>query len=72
MTFKRLLYLVSQGPRVIRLFQELWKVLIGTSDEQLLEYIQDIERVTDALKKSKTHEEKADVALRISGLLRKL
>lgn len=63
---------MGQGPRIIWLLRELWKVLVQSDEERLLEYLGDLERVTNELKKSKTHEERVLVASRISTLLKQL
>jgi len=72
MTFKRFLYILGQGPRIFRLIRELYRILVESSDERLLEYLKDVENVSEMLKKAKTHEERSDIAVRISDLLRRL
>lgn len=72
MSFKRLLYLLENGPRIIRLIKELWKVLTQSTDEQVLEYLSSVEDITEKLKNAKSKEDRSEIAMRISGILSSL
>jgi hypothetical protein len=72
MSFNRVLYLVSNAPKIFKLILELWRILRTGTDEELTEYFNSVENITYALKNSKTDKERADIALAISSIISKL
>lgn len=72
MNFKRILFIVGELPRLFRLLKEVWKIFSNASDDKVIELLEDVDRVTDTLKTAKTHDERAEAATRISGLLKRM
>lgn len=72
MDFKRILFLVGQVPRIIRLLRELWVVFKGASDEDVIKLLEDVDRVNKQLRMAKTSDERSEAAARISDLLRRM
>ncbi len=72
MDFKRILFIVGQVPRIIRLLKELWVVFKGASDDDVIKLLEDVDRVNKQLRMAKTSDERSEAAARISDLLRRM
>lgn len=72
MSFSRLLYLVSQGPRLIRLVLEIWRILAESDDEKLKRFLNDSDELYEKLKNANSKEDRMRLAVDISRFLGEL
>ena len=72
MTFERLKFLISKLPRIIKIAKELWLILSGTEQENIDQYLLEVENSVKAFRKAKDINERIEASRNISDLISRL